>query len=181
VNLDQGSEGACVGFSWAAELAARPVVVQAVADSTGQELYHRARQLDEWDGESYEGTSVLAGAKATAELGHLVEYRWAFGETDLARGVSRAGPAVIGIDWHEDMWEPDGLGFVHPTGAVVGGHAILVRGYSVPKRRYLLHNSWGRSWGGRGGAPAGCAWLDADDMATLLANRGDACIPVKRT
>lgn len=182
VNLDQGAEGACVGFAWAAELAARPVVVDAVGDITGRALYQRAQQLDEWPGEepTYSGTSVLAGAKAVVERGWMTEYRWAFGVDELAAAVGWQGPAVIGVNWHEGMWAPDGRGYLNPTGPVVGGHAILVRGYNVAARRFLLHNSWGAGWGGRGGAPAGCAWMTHDAVGRLLAEWGDACVPVRR-
>lgn len=180
VNLDQGNDGACVGFAWAAELAARPVVVPRVDNPTGFALYREAQVLDEWPGEDYSGTSVLAGAKAVAARGWMGEYRWAFGVDDLAVAVGWAGPAVIGINWHQDMFEPGGDGFVRPTGVVAGGHAILVRGYSAKARRFLLHNSWGARWGGRGGAPAGCAWIAHDDLGALLADQGDACVPVRR-
>src|SRR5688572_4651035 len=84
VNLDQGNEGACVGFGWAHELAARPVVVPAITNQLGLDLYREAQVLDQWPGEDYDGTSVIAGAKAVQRRGHLTEYRWAFTEPDLA-------------------------------------------------------------------------------------------------
>ncbi len=175
--LNQGREGACVGFAWAGELAARPVVVQGITDQTGRTFYRRAQQLDEWEGEepTYAGTSVLAGAKAVLEAGHIKEYRWAFGVDDLALAVGYAGPAVIGIDWHESMYRPDANGFIYPTGPIVGGHAILVRGYNVRLGRFLLRNSWGPTWG-----MAGDCFISYSDLGALLANRGDACVPVKR-
>jgi hypothetical protein len=177
VNLDQGREGACVGFAWAQELAARPVAVKGIVDQTGRSFYQRAQQLDDWPGEepAYSGTSVIAGAKAVMEAGHLKEYRWAFGVDQLAVAVSRQGPAVIGIDWHQAMYQPDANGFIHPTGPVVGGHAILVRGYSVPKRRFVLRNSWGAQWG-----MGGDCFITHDELGALLANRGDCCVPVMR-
>lgn len=175
VNLDQGREGACVGFAWAHELAARPVLVKGIGNHNGLNFYHRAQQLDEWPGEDYEGTSVLAGAKAVMEIGRLKEYRWAFGADELAVAVSRQGPAVIGVNWYEAMMLPDSAGYVVPDGPIVGGHAILVRGYSVPKRRFLLRNSWGVDWGMKGDC-----YISHDDLARLLADRGDACVPVRR-
>lgn len=182
VNLNQGPDGMCVGFAWAQELAARPVAVQGIGYETGKAFYRRAQQLDEWEGEepTYVGTSVLAGAKAVMEAGHLKEYRWAFGESDLAVAVGYAGPAIIGVDWYDKMFSPGPDGYVRPFGSIVGGHAILVRGINVRLSRYLIHNSWGASWGGRGGAPAGCAWMDRGDMHMLLSAGGDACVPVKR-
>lgn len=175
--LNQRAEGACVGFAWAAELAARPVVVKGITDETGRAFYRRAQQLDEWPGEepTYAGTSVLAGAKAVMEAGRLKEYRWAFGVDDLALAVGYAGPAIIGIDWHQSMYRPDADGFIHPVGPIVGGHAIVVRGYNVRLRRFMLRNSWGADWG-----MGGDCWISYEDLGGLLANRGDACVPVKR-
>lgn len=172
-NLDQGVEGACVGFAWAHELAARPKVVE-VSATTAYRLYGRARQLDVWPGETYEGTSVLAGAKAVRELGHIVEFRWSFNVTDLAFGVGHAGPAVLGLDWYESMMYPDAAGRVEVAGDVVGGHAILCRAVSVKRREFLLHNSWGSDWGVNGGC-----WVSFDAMERLLADHGEACFPVR--
>src|SRR5688500_17268219 len=67
VALDQGNEGACVGFSWAQEIAARPYSDASITNDYAQAIYYWARQHDAWEGESYDGTSVLAGAKAVSE------------------------------------------------------------------------------------------------------------------
>ncbi|MBT2451265.1 hypothetical protein J7F03_30190, partial [Streptomyces sp. ISL-43] len=77
--LDQGNEGACVGFAWSHELIATPVKVKKVDASFARTIYHEAQGLDDWPGEAYSGTSVLAGAKAVAARGYMEEYRWAFG------------------------------------------------------------------------------------------------------
>lgn len=61
--LDQGREGACVGFAWGHELNAEPRRWWTT-DQHARVIYRRAQQLDQWPGENYEGTSVLAGAKA---------------------------------------------------------------------------------------------------------------------
>lgn len=173
--LDQGREGACVGFSWASELGARPVVVP-VDNTRGLVLYRRAQEIDRAEGRHWdEGASVLAGAKAVKAAGHMAEYRWCFGADELATGVSWRGPAVIGIPWHRSMYNPGTDGFIRPDGDVVGGHAILVRGYSVKLRRFLLRNSWGAGYG-RGGD----CYVSHADMAALLADQGDACLPIRR-
>ena len=173
--LDQGQEGACVGYSIAHELAARPIEITATSD-LAHDIYDRARQIDEWPGEDYEGTSVLAGMKAAREFGYFREYRWAFGLNDLMLAVSFHGPAVLGVPWYEGMLEPDNHGYIHPTGEVVGGHAILCRGLNVRRGYFYLHNSWGQSWG----PLAGACTIRFEDLDRLLHEQGEACIPVGR-
>lgn len=73
VNLDQGSEGACTGFAVAQEAAARPVMVKDITNAVAKQIYYRARQLDEWPGENYEGSSVLGAMKAGKEKGWYEE------------------------------------------------------------------------------------------------------------
>lgn len=173
--LDQGREGACVGFGWSGELLARPAVVPGVSNESASRLYHAAQQVDEWDGDAYEGTSVLAGAKVVKAAGFMAEYRWAFSVDDVVLTLGYHGPVVIGVNWREGMWNVDGSGFVHATGDVVGGHCVFLRGVNVGKRRVLIQNSWGPGWG-----VGGCAHLSWDDLGVLLDDQGDACVPVGR-
>jgi hypothetical protein len=172
--LDQGQTPECVGHAWAHENAAKPKV-RATDEALAHALYRQAQTLDQWPGVDYEGTSVLAGAKAMAARSLLLEYRWAFGLDDLILAVSHHGPAVLGINWRDGMWDTDDSGYVHASGSVVGGHAILCRAVSLPRQALLLHNSWGRTWGVNG-----CAWLSFTDAASLLADDGEACVPVRR-
>ncbi len=76
-HLDQGVEGACVGYAWSHELAARPVVVRDLTNESAYHIYKEAQKIDPWEGD-YEGTSVLAGAQIVAAQGYISEYRWAF-------------------------------------------------------------------------------------------------------
>lgn len=173
-HLDQGTEGSCVGHAFAHDIAARPSV-SPVTSSLALQIYRRAQQIDEWPGEGYSGTSILAGAKATKEAGYLDEYRWAFGLDDLISAVGYHGPAVLGVNWYQGMIAPGADGFIHPTGQFMGGHAILCHSVSIKHERFTLHNSWGPTWG-RGGR----CYVSFTDMNRLLSERGEACIPVKR-
>jgi hypothetical protein len=157
------------------EAAARPVEVFNITNAVARAVYKRAQQLDEWPGENYEGTSVLAAMKAGAEKGWYTEYRWAFGEADLCLAIGYKGPAVLGLAWYEGMTEPDAQGIIRPTGAVLGGHAILCNGYNAKTKLYRLHNSWGPSWG-----KSGDCFIAAADLRKLLLLEGEACIPVTR-
>jgi hypothetical protein len=179
--LDQGSEGACVGFGWTNELAARPYAWRRAGHDTAMWVYHRAQDLDEWPGTDYSGTSVLAGAKAVMELGGMDEYRWAFGISDLVRTLSWHGPAVLGINMYTGMMAPDSDGRLRPSGDVEGGHAILacrVRGDRYRLKRHRRTVWLWNSWGNANGWPWG--WLTWDDMERVLSEQGEACVPVIR-
>lgn len=172
--LDQGSEGACTGFSRALWVAARPKAVQ-VTEDTAKVLYKRAQQIDEWPGEGYSGSSVLAAVKAAQEAGYVENYHWSFSLSELAAGVARFGPAVLGVNWYGGMYRPDAEGVIHVEGAQVGGHAILCNGVSVKRQTFRLHNSWGKNWGKNGECEI--SW---SDMARLLDEDGEACFARQR-
>lgn len=174
--LDQGSEGACVGFSWSHELAARPKVVLSMNNAGARALYKEAQLHDEWPGENYSGTSVIAAAKVLKSRGKILEYRWGFGLDDALMALSYKGPGVAGLNWYEGMMQPDSRGFIHPTGSVVGGHAIMINGISVTKKRVALRNSWGSDWGFGGNC-----YMSFEDFGRLLAEQGEFCIPVIRS
>lgn len=174
ISLDQGNEGACVGFGWSHELAAKPKV-HPVTNEFASQLYHRAQTLDDWPGEAYEGTSVLAGAKAVQALGFMTEYRWAFGENDLALAVGYKGPAVLGVNWRTGMdnlvTDKAGRRWASAEGDIRGGHCFIVHGYSVPLNAYKAWNSWG--------APSEF-YISVPDMVKILADQGEACVPTVR-
>ena len=179
VNLDQGNEGACVGFAWTHEKAAKPRVDRNVTNFLASEFYHRCLQVDEFPGEEDNGTSVLAGAKVAVERQWISEYRWAFGLTDALTALSRHGTVVFGLNWFSEMMRPNSDGFLKPRGQYEGGHAIMGRGVNVRKRFVLLHNSWGSDWGGTEFGP-GTAKIDWDDLGMLLEAQGECCVPVVR-
>ncbi len=188
--LDQGYEGACVGFGWTAEALGSPVRVdlkraKAVVPQDPEEfarwVYSHAQKIDEWDGEDYDGTSVLAGAKVMQGAGFLNQYRWAFSMGELTDALMIRGPVVIGTYWYENMFDaPNGI--LTPGGEEVGGHCLLVIGYkqNAPElggeNGFWLQNSWGKDWG-----KGGLALIREYDLAWLLAKDGEACVPFRRS
>ena len=172
--LDQGQEGACVGFAWCHEAAAMPQV-RTVDETFARIVYREAQHLDAWPGVDYEGTSVIAGAKAMKARGYLTEYRWAFSLNDALVAASRKGPVVLGLNWYTGMMDTDLDSYIHPTGRIEGGHAILLLGVSVKYRAAVLQNSWGQTWGRNGRC-----YISWDDLGLLLDQQGEACIPVVR-
>lgn len=146
-------------------------------------IYDHAQLLDPWEGSEttypyYEGSSCTAAAQTLKEFGLITSYDWEFQDVEVMERAIFIGPLVIGIDWHIDMMLPQRAdrfedAIIHPTGPLVGGHAIAVTGFD--KRRegaeWELLNSWEPDWGFNGRC-----YLSKDDMATLLEAEGECCM-----
>jgi hypothetical protein len=188
--LDQGSEGACVGFGWTAEALAGPVHVDlkdVPAPKAPKEpnkfanyIYREAQKIDQWPGEDYEGTSVLAGAKIMSRYNVIHQYRWAFGINDVVNALMSQGPVVLGINWYSGMYSAP-HGKLEVFGNHVGGHCILAIGYNPSSQEFdgketiILQNSWGESWGNHG-----VAEMTVEALDKLLKEGGEACVPLVR-
>jgi hypothetical protein len=83
--------------------------------------------------------------------------------------VSLYGPAVVGTNWYEGMFEPASGGHLIPVGQLAGGHAYRVVQANRTVNAYRVVNSWGFAWG-----VSGRAWLTRSRMASLLAEQGEA-------
>lgn len=186
--LDQLNEGACVTHGWTHEALSSPVIVDfsrlKFKDSPRDPQqfafwgYNEAKKIDEWEGENYEGTSVLAGAKLMQKVGVVKEYRWAFNIEEVIDAVLSKGPVVIGINWYDGMYETQG-DYLRVWGNLAGGHCLLVVGYKIEDgQEYLiLLNSWGPGWGKNG-----LAKIAKADLARLLIEEGgEACIATRRS
>lgn len=185
--LDQGREGACVGFGWMAELLASPYQPEyqpdeAFGNKIAQYYYKEAQKIDQWEGEDYEGTSVLAGAKIMKQYGHIDEYRWCFSVDDIIDAVVDLGPVVLGVPWYSSMYRTIGDGLVYVSGEKVGGHCITITGYDPALkigRQTLEVFRWRNSWGadyGKGGS----GYIKVSDLKRLFEEGGEACIPIVR-
>lgn len=137
-------------------------------------------------GNSYSGTSVLAGAKIVQSRGYIGEYRWCFGVEDVRDAVISEGPVVIGIPWHEGMYGTRESGLVEVSGGLVGGHCLLITGYHPSMRLrgedynerfkvFRWRNSWGPDYGVRGNG-----FIRYEDLRDLLKGWGEACVPMAR-
>ena len=94
--------------------------------------YKNAQRRDEWPGEQYDGTSVLATMKEGKARGLFGAYGWHFRVEQLAHGLVDSedpGPAVAGVEWRDGSYSTDRHGVLRPAGQVVGGHALCVLGF----------------------------------------------------
>ena len=176
IQLDQGSEGACVGFGWTGFLNAQPVKHE-YGNEIGFDIYHRAQEIDEWPGEDYSGTSVRAGAKVIKEREHINTYAFTQDVEILSLFILNNGPTPIGVAWHQGMDRVDSEGYIYPTGSVRGGHCVIVDGvvWGVEGEvdRFRIRNSWGSRWGLNGRCR-----IKAEDLQQLLSSGGTACMAI---
>lgn len=179
--LDQGSEGACVGFGCTAEATASPVRARLKnATAIAHEVYYHAQTIDEWEGENYEGTSVRAGMLVGQERGWWESFYWAFNISQVRQALE-LGPVVIGVTWLSGMYHTAAKGMVDVSGHFVGGHCLLITGYSpnywgTYGPRFRWRNSWGKTYG-----RTGDGFITPDALNDILFAQGGECaVPVAR-
>lgn len=183
--LDQGSQGACVGFGVSHRLAAAPVERSNITNASALSIYNAAKKIDPWPGEDYEGTSVLAGIKVAKNRGYFSEYRWCFSVDDVMRAVCFEGPVVVGTNWRSTMWDTRPSGLIDSVGTPndnEGGHCYMIRGLTLHPRLtgesaslepvFRITNSWGKGWGWNGEA-----FIRISDFEKLLLDDGEAVVP----
>lgn len=184
--LDQGSEGACVGFGHTHFLAAEPTPNTGLDNTFAIKLYKEAQKLDEWPGEDYSGTSVLAGAKASQKLGYTNGYRWTGAGSgrvidDILDTISWVCPVIFGWNWARSMFNPrpSGLMEVDLTD-IAGGHCLagvgillnhILPGETKARDLVVCQNSWGPSWG-----KGGLCYFDAADVERIMEMQGEGLV-----
>jgi hypothetical protein len=175
---DQGQTSTCVAQTGKGLLNTSPFSSRVDYDIRSkystEELYEGAQQMDEWPGESYDGTSALGLCKYLQSRALISEYRWCFGLQDVLRTLSHVGPVGIGVYWYSDMFRPTPEGIITPTGGVEGGHEVELIGVDVTHKTVIGMNSWGPNWGMKGRFKI--RW---NDLESLLNNDGDAIVLLK--
>lgn len=192
VKLDQGTEGACVGFGFCNDLMASPAVVGQKtlaalgggdANAAARQFYYAAKRIDEWAGENYDGTSVNAGARVMRQLGFIDSFWWCIDANGIIDAL-HDGPVVVGWNLRESMWNTRPSGLYEYHGSIIGGHCMVLTGYSprrtIPGETGYFEvvkgrNSWGESWGRRGDF-----YMKVDDLQTIHTDGGEACVLVGR-
>jgi hypothetical protein len=128
--LDQGSEGACVGYALAAVInmslsrkGERTPRKNEKTLASARMLYEMARRYDEWKGVGYSGTSPRGAMKAWHHVGVASERTWSNESEDRELTVERAEDArsrPLGAYYRVRDSDP-----IHVQAAVVEGDAVL--------------------------------------------------------
>lgn len=113
------------------------------------QMYKDCQRNDEWPGENYSGTSVVAACRTMIRDGQIQRAGVTSSFDAMTAWKLRRGPLMMSLPWFEGCYRTDSRGFIRPTGRKVGGHAILDYGVSRWLTGYLK-NSWGLGFGIRG-------------------------------
>lgn len=188
--LDQGQEGSCVGHGKAHRIAGEPSPRPGMTHEIAVALYQRAQQLDEWEGEAYSGTSVLAGCQAAVEAGYISAYHWVGAGSgtvieDVMDTLSHIGGIVFGLPWSKSMFAPRPSGlFEVDMGSIAGGHCIygfgLMLDADLPDEEVtdvvVLQNSWGSDFATKAYGQGGICYLKLSDLELLLEAGGEGAV-----
>lgn len=112
-----------------------------------------------------------------AKKDRVASYSRLRGALDQLKGCLASGyPFVFGFTCYESfesqaVAKSGELNLPLPKESVVGGHAVLAVGYDDGTKRFLVRNSWGKSWGKSGYFTMPYDYLTnnnlADDMWTI--------------
>jgi hypothetical protein len=175
--LDQGQIGACTGNAGIGNINTSPFLLNSKVYSPDEagalKLYSAAEKID--GGAGYppedEGSSGLSIAKALLKAGLISSYSHCFTLNATLKAITKY-PVIIGINWYQDMFNPDPDGRCHITGALAGGHEVEARQIVVEKGQLWFDNSWNNTWG-----VAGRFYLTWKDFEELLVNqKGDVIV-----
>jgi len=180
--LLQGPEGACPGFAaaHASNIIERLHGGTELLDAAAaHQLYERAKVLDQWPGEDYVGSSVLAAMQAGQERELWEGYTWSFGTRDIAQAILANRPVVVGVPWLSGMFDTGPDAIVNVTGSNTGqGHALCLFATRTevagrPGPWFGWQNSQSADYG-----DDGVGWVHHRDLARLLAGVGEAAVPL---
>lgn len=167
--LDQGDTPHCVGFGSAQWCNTVPVD-DHFKNADGDDIYYACKEVDGEPG-AEDGSYVHTAAKVLKTRGRLSSYAWTNSIGTMQAWLLQKGPLVVGVDWYNDMFNPDADGYVAPTGGIAGGHCFAVVGELASEDAFLCLNSWGKSW-----AVNGRFKMKHADFNKLLTAQGAECM-----
>lgn len=174
--LDQGEEGACTFFGHSAVVNAGPVKpAKPLTNADAFAGYERAKQIDEWPGEDYDGTSNQAAAKVMREQGYYEAFVWAANPEEMKAWIlSGRGPVAFTTEWRTGMYQTDRDGILRFVGDYVGGHLMACIGYRPGF--YVAQNSWGLGFG-----HDGICYIPDEEMVKMYrSGQWTCCTPTEK-
>lgn len=147
-------------------------------ETTAIAMYSQATHLDPSQGiypPQDPGTNAVDVCNAAIKDGYIKAFHTAVGLNDTLTTLMQF-PIMIGANWYDSFDNPDSKGLISisPDASVRGGHEWELSGIVDPVTKICkAWNSWGEDWG-----DAGAMYLSFETLERLLAEQGDATIPV---
>lgn len=167
--LDQADTGHCTGFGSSQYRNTNPVN-DDVGNDEGHATYYRLKVID-GEPKAEDGSSVHSVATDLVNRGRIKTYAWTTSAATMSQWVLLHGSLIIGIDWYDGMFTPSASGLIAPTGALAGGHCLVVAGYDPSSHMFALLNSWGSAWGN-----AGYCYITDTNLQKLMSASGAECM-----
>ena len=173
-SLNQNTTGHCVGFT-GADFGINEPTHTPYTNDDGHAFYYMCKVL-EGEPNNEGGAYLRSMAKVLQNLKTIEAYAFAPDVASIEWWLLNKGPLLAGMLWTEGMMTPDSNNIIHPTGAVLGGHAFLPNGfkYLLEKKHIHFQNSWGDLWGVNGGA-----YISVEDFEKLLMSAGEVITAVE--
>jgi hypothetical protein len=164
--LDQGVEGACVGFGLTQCLLSERHFMGCTdgprlldGKFAREDIYYKAQEIDEFPGGEYPGanprmggTSLTAGLNVLKGSGMIKGFQWGYTLQDLILGIGYNGPAILVLPWFRSMYKVKTDMTVLISGDQVGYHCLIANAVDVKNEFFILFNSWGPTFGDKGRA-----------------------------
>jgi len=119
-------------------------------------------------------TKPIAAAYTDAELHEAILYqRVQQTEPQMKACLASGYPFVLGFSVYESFESAaaartGNVPMPKASETLLGGHAVLAVGYDEPSRRFLIRNSWGKSWGAGGYGTMPYDYVLDDDLTADL-------------
>lgn len=165
---DQGEEPTCVAFASAAlkewqepeigEMFSPRFLYDRIAQPTGGAYVRDALKILQKEGIPSEccqpytpnqKTEPCEEVKKIAYPNRIKDYARLYSVDDVRRCLAEQGPVLAAL-YVNQSWIDTRDGIVKGSGAVIGGHAIVICGYDNLTRLFDFKNSWGERWGDKG-------------------------------
>ncbi len=95
---------------------------------------------------------------------------------EIKQALMDFGYVVVSMPWHEDYKLVDGV-YTFTSNKNRGLHCVVIYGWD--ERGWLVHNSWGKSWGKKGKfvVPFDFKWREAWAVTDKIVGEGDVVRP----
>jgi hypothetical protein len=152
--FQQGEVGMCTGVSAIELMMTGPFWKRGRTFDLkdAKSIYIAATKIDDIRGvfpPNDTGSTGLAVMKVCKKRRYIKEYRHTFGLQQALHALALT-PVIVGVNWYEGFDKPGRTGECKLSGAVRGGHEVILDGIDVERKRVWGTQSWGAEWGENG-------------------------------